>query len=286
MRYAEIISETILDEEVTTKPLNLFHGTDSDTFASFNPGQATKGDAHYNPLGQGMYATDSIRFALRFGRNVHRVTIPAGARYKRITHRQWSQSVGRNIITRALRVAFEQNGMDYSAYASGKATQVERDWEEYSAQDLATAYDRYCLGKRRPRRTTRPSREELDMMLDALITKAPQVPIPGCREDVQTLWGKIDQLLAANAPFAALRDIGLVVGTVFGFKVGRSVHKALPAISDEVFSEYDFVIFTDTLDHGTGKGGRSALEVVIFNPELQKTEALSMDDHIKAHMAA
>jgi hypothetical protein len=54
-------------------------------------------------------------------------------------------------------------------------------------------------------------------------------------------------------------------------------------VSNAVFGQYDFVIFTDTIDHGTGRHGKSALEVVIFNPELQKTSPLSMSDRIAAY---
>jgi hypothetical protein len=188
MRYAEIIAETVLDEEVTSKNLMFFHGTDSETFSSFQPDAAKKGMSHYNPLGQGMYATDSIQFAGKFGRNIHHVSIPAGARYKRITQRQWAQSVGRNIITKALRIAFKEKGLDYGAWMSGRATEPEQDWRHLGPGGIVDAYYRYCLRKPVPERGhTGLTSDGLRDMVAALKRKGPRVPVSDCREMMEAM---------------------------------------------------------------------------------------------------
>jgi hypothetical protein len=105
MRYHEIINEDVLK-----KDLILYHGTTSEPFDTFEPNKAAKGLTYYNPLGDGMYATNGVRFAKKFGSNVHRLVIPAGSTYKRITNRQWAQSVGRNIVMTALKQAFKNAG--------------------------------------------------------------------------------------------------------------------------------------------------------------------------------
>jgi len=232
MRYHEITNE-----DVTKKDIVFYHGTDSDAFDGLDVAKAAKGDQHYNPLGQGLYATDSLKFASGFGRNVHRVFIPAGSTYKRITMRQWAGSVGRNIVMTALKQVLAAKGIDL-----GRKGGPPRNSEDWDATDDAKA-----------------------------ITREFYAELPG--------------ILGRTVPYKGLKDAADAISNHFDPVIGHEVRQALPAVSNAVFSPYDFVIFTDTLDSGSGKNGKSALEVVITNPELQRTQAMSLSDRINA-MAA
>jgi len=107
-----------IHESVTKKPWTFYHGTASDTFDRFNPEHAAKGETHWNPLGNGMYATNNPNFAANFGHNVHKVVIPAGATYKRINMGTW-RSAGGGLVIRALRKAFKQCGQSFDDWQKG-----------------------------------------------------------------------------------------------------------------------------------------------------------------------
>lgn len=79
-----------------------FHGTDSGPFNEFDPSQAAKGDAHYNPLGRGLYVTDKPEFAQLFGENVYNVDIPDDCKIKKMSPRQAESAIG-DIIHRAMK---------------------------------------------------------------------------------------------------------------------------------------------------------------------------------------
>jgi len=85
-----------------------YHGTDSPPFDTFNPEEATKGDRHYNPLGDAMYVTDKEDFARFFGKNVLPVRIPKGAKIKRIY-----PSVVQSALESIIKKALKQVGIDY-----------------------------------------------------------------------------------------------------------------------------------------------------------------------------
>lgn len=226
----------ILGEAVTTKPVVLYHGTDSDAFDGFDPDRAAKGSAHYNPLGQGLYATDSVHMAKKFGAKVHRVTIPAGASYKRITMRQWADSVGRNIVMTALKKALATQGIDL-----GRKKPTPRNSMDWDATDDAKAQAR-------------------------------------------DFYAELPEILGGAVPYKGLKDAADTIANHFDPVIAHEVRQALPATSNAVFSAYDFVIFTDTLDAGTGRNGKSALEVVITNPALQRTQAMTHGEYIDAHI--
>jgi hypothetical protein len=98
-------------------------------------------------------------------------------------------------------------------------------------------------------------------------------------------YAELPEILGGAVPYKGLKDAADAVGNHFGAVIGHEVRQALPSVSNAVFSAYDFVIFTDTLDSGTGQNGKSALEVVITNPALQRTQAMSFTDRINASMS-
>ena len=110
-----------------------FHGTDSPPFTEFNPSKATKGEQHYNPLGDAMYVTDKPEFAKMFGKNVYDVKIPKNAKIKRISPSK-AESAIRDIIKRAL----EKVGIDYWQTDIGFRIQLRKllenaRWSPYDA---------------------------------------------------------------------------------------------------------------------------------------------------------
>jgi hypothetical protein len=94
-------------EVVNPQDMVLYHGTDSAApFSSYDPASAGKAQK-WNPLGAGMYATNSYKFALNFGRAVHKVLLPAGSTYRKVTQRQWGSTIGQKIIDQALATVFQ-----------------------------------------------------------------------------------------------------------------------------------------------------------------------------------
>lgn len=83
----------------------------------FEPKLAAKGEQYWNPLGDGMYATNNPHFAGQFGGNVYKVVIPAGATYRRISQTTWSRVTGEGIVMRALARAFKSKGQRYDRWA-------------------------------------------------------------------------------------------------------------------------------------------------------------------------
>ncbi len=79
-----------------------YHGTDSEAFDEYDPSKASKGEQHYNPLGNAMYVTDKPDFAKMFGDNVYDVRIPDDAIIKKINPSS-AKSAIRDILTRALK---------------------------------------------------------------------------------------------------------------------------------------------------------------------------------------
>tara|TARA_R110000824_G_scaffold148242_3_gene317880 strand:+ start:61725 stop:62312 length:588 start_codon:yes stop_codon:yes gene_type:complete len=79
-----------------------YHGTDSPEFNEFDSSKATKGDQHYNPLGEAMYVTDKPDFANMFGKNVYEVDVPDDAKIKKINPSKAASAIG-DILNRALK---------------------------------------------------------------------------------------------------------------------------------------------------------------------------------------
>lgn len=92
---------------ITNKDLTFYHGTDSESFKEFNPSLRKKEEVFWNPLGEGMYATDQEYFAQYFGKYVHPITIPAGAKYKRINQQTW-ESTGNTLVMQSLSDALKE----------------------------------------------------------------------------------------------------------------------------------------------------------------------------------
>lgn len=278
MRYADIINEDVLK-----KDLILYHGTKSEPFDTFTPSKATKGETFWNPLGDGMYATDAPRFASEFGSNVHEVHIPAGATYKRITPRQWSQGVGQTIAQRAIAQAFKACGQNFKDWengtkpdnkiATGKMSDAEI-LETCIRIGFPTASEEEKEKVRERGRTF--TRQTLIMNLKSIISRQPR---DKDQDKTRAIWEwnfEKRGLLARLSPYESLYEMGALARMIFGDKIGEAFEDALPKVSNAAFKRYDFVIFTDTNDViGHGKNGASALEVVIFNPAYQRTRAMT-----------
>jgi hypothetical protein len=85
-----------------------YHGTDSPPFTEYQPEKASKGEQHYNPLGEALYVTDKEDFAKMFGKNVYEVKVPKDAKIKRVKPSS-AESAIRDIIMRSIK----KSGIDY-----------------------------------------------------------------------------------------------------------------------------------------------------------------------------
>jgi len=116
-----------------------YHGTDSPPFHDFDPSKATKGERHFNPLGEAMYVTDKPEFAKMFGKNVYDVKIPKDAKIKRVSPNK-AQSAISDIIRRSLK----KIGIDYWKTDIGFKVDLGKilesaQWSPYDAIMEATA---------------------------------------------------------------------------------------------------------------------------------------------------
>lgn len=105
----EQLDRGYLAEVVNKRPMVLYHGTDSAPFIQFAPGKAAKGKQYWNPLGSGMYASNSAEMARAFGANVYEIIIPPGSNIKKLSTDAWN-SAGESMILRALGRALRDAG--------------------------------------------------------------------------------------------------------------------------------------------------------------------------------
>ncbi|RYE95595.1 MAG: hypothetical protein EOO77_42570 [Oxalobacteraceae bacterium] len=282
MRYHQLLSEAALQRDLV-----LYHGSDSGPFDSFAPGSAAKGEQLWNPLGNGMYATDSIRFARRFGKQIHKVVIPAGASFRRITNAEWASRVGRGIIYRAIKMAFDERGRNYTAWAKGNAKDLDLDPASMNTKTIIDTYHKLFVPLLpRPESV---SKEDLAAMKKAIIAKSPRSDSDSgyTRAAIEEFKKAMDRhLTLRTSPYQCMKDSVDVVRNTFGAYMGKLYMDALPQVSQSVLGKYDLVVFTDTADFDRmGRDGRSSQEIVIFNPAFQKAQPLSMEDRISAMSA-
>lgn len=107
MKFSEWLQLNEMPVGVTKVPATYYHGTDSEPFTRFDPSKAAKGKQFWNPLGSGLYVTDQEYFAKNFGKNVYKVEVPAGYRYKKYTRREWL-SAAHDLVYSALYEAIKQ----------------------------------------------------------------------------------------------------------------------------------------------------------------------------------
>lgn len=278
MRYAEILSEA-----ATTRDLTLYHGTDSAPFDGLDTSKAAKYLTYFNPLGQGLYATNSPLFAQKFGKNIHKVVIPAGASYKRVTPREWATGVGRNILFTAVKLAFKGRGRDYGAWKRGTATEPDPDYYYRGMTDWKVIQAMRALFPKKVKDggITRADIQQWEALLQA---KAPRVSIGDTREQVAEFERKAQELLDTYSPYESLKKSVELFDECFDDTLlTRDFQKIMPEIANRIFKNYDFVVFTETLDPaGLGGNRKSAMEFVIFNPELQRTQNLPLGKRIDA----
>lgn len=262
-----------IHESINRKPWTFYHGTKSDTFDHFDPNHASKGEQYWNPLGNGMYATNNPDFAYNFGHNVHKVIIPAGSTYRRINQNTW-RSVGGGLIIRALRKAFKQCGKSFDDWKNGvkpyKLADLKRLTREKQIDFIVAFYIRERHIDVRSKAETLDARELVEA-LDQIINITPRR-----RDDraVSDFFRTLYHTLERMSPYEGLYESSAIVDMIFGHEMSEAYEDWLPKISDQAFSKYDFVVFTETNDVlGDWRTGecKSSLEVVIFNPKLQRT---------------
>lgn len=265
---------TRLDEAVTSEPLTLYHGTKSEAFDSFAPKNAAKGEQFWNPLGNGMYATDSQFYASSYGSNVHKIIIPAGASYKRITMGVW-KTVGTSLVNKALRLAMKQHGQDYDEWRNGGPVTPE---PKMSHDDLIKACMSYYTDELGwdDEQAGWKVEDKTDQQLRAFYNRRKPKPTIKRGNDLQTRMLDFDyhleRAMTTEAPADGMCEAAAIVSRYMGNDIADAFHTILPMVADKTFSKYDFTVFTETQEMmGSGKNGASALEVVIFNPAYQKT---------------
>jgi hypothetical protein len=275
MRYSEIV----IDEEVNKREWVFYHGTKSAAFDKFNPHAADKGEQYWNPLGNGMYATNNPRFAAQFGPNVFRVVIPQGCRYKRINDASW-KNTGFSLVLRALKAAFKRCGENYDHWDNGSPL-VSTANKKMSRDDVLNALIT-CLQKSRSdwspqmEQTVRQNATRFDdaALLAELKNKVKFGPKDRDYEKgrkISQFRIQLFQLLARMSPYEGLYESAALIQIIFGEQIGEAYEDVLPKISDAVFGKYDFVVFTSTNDVYQYADEKESMEIVIFNPELQRT---------------
>jgi hypothetical protein len=271
MHIRELL-ETRLDEATNKTTWTFYHGTKSAPFDSFVPKAAAKGEQYWNPLGNGMYATDASQFASNFGPNVHKVVIPPGHTYKRITLKEWQMGAGRAIVLRALKAAFKKVGQNYREWQYGTkapAPNIKKMSRAQKIDMIVSEYEKRNLDVRQKAEAATDA--ILDGTIKSIITQMPRQRDEKKAKAVQRFLYDVHTQLRQNSPYEGLYEVSHAVHEAFGEEIAEAFHETLPATSDAVFGKFDFVVFTETNDViGVGKNGKSALEVVIFNPALQK----------------
>lgn len=261
----------MLAESVNKRELIFYHGTRSDPFDRFNASHAAKGEQFWNPLGNGMYVTDSPQFAASFGHQVHQVVIPAGCHYKRINQRSW-RSMAFGLVTRALRRAFRLAGQNYTEWEAGAAGKFPKKLDR---EQMIGQIRKYFEGRKIDdfeQRLMAASDEQLRGELARIETMLPRRIDLAKRKKIQNFRYETYRQLDNNSPYVGLYETSAIIGMEFGHDIAEHFEDVLPKLSTEMFGKYDFVVFTETNDViGLGPKGGSALEVVIFNPALQKT---------------
>lgn len=264
-----------LDESTNKTEWTLYHGTKSAPFDAFAPTSAAKGEQFWNPLGNGMYATDVPQFASNFGDKVHKVVIPPGHTYRRINLREWQTGTGRGLVMRALKAAFKKVGQSYDAWQKGTkapAPNIKKMTRQQKI-DMIVAHYRDQHKDIRQKAIAAPDKV-IDSTIKNIIDTMPRVRDRAKEKAVQRFLYDVNTQLGQNSPYEGLYEVSAAVQQAFGDEIGEAFHETLPATSNTVFGKFDFVVFTETNDViGLGKDGASALEVVIFNPALQKTVA-------------
>ena len=218
-------SETLV-EAVNKKPIKLYHGTDSAGFQKFAPSKAVKGQQYWNPLGTGLYASNSAEMAASFGKNVYEIIIPPGYSYKRFNDQTW-MSTGISIALRSLSLALRD--------------EFKVKIKVGDLNDLGYAL-REIFG---------PDRES------------------------QIIRGIYQGIQQSGSPYEGLTECMEIVFLWAGEDVAARWKDHTEQYADKKLGKFDFVIFHQTnwpyfvYDE---KGKKiSPVEVVIYNPELQKT---------------
>ena len=80
------------DEWVKGQGKEIYHSTDSETFNVFDPAQAMKGEAFFNPLGDGLFLSSNKNFTRRFGKNTYEYILPKDTKTKIITDIKFAQT--------------------------------------------------------------------------------------------------------------------------------------------------------------------------------------------------
>jgi hypothetical protein len=269
MRSAEIITESTNKREWT-----FYHGTASEVFHTFEPKNATKGEAYWNPLGNGMYATNNKEFARSFGHNLYKVIIPIGSTYKRISQDVWAYSTGPGLITRTLRAAMKKAGYSYDAWDSGekaKGPDVKKMNREEMIAFIIDAYSHMepdeleNLKVRASEATDDTLRSNVKHKLDYTPRQVDKV-----KQDAIFNFKVIcNQMVRQNAPYTSLVECASAVEMYFNTfdpKIHEYFEDLLPKMSDQLFGKYDFIVFSETESISMD----DTWEVVIFNPALQK----------------
>jgi hypothetical protein len=271
----------ILMEAVTKRPWTFYHGTKSDAFQQFNPSLASKGEQYWNPLGDGMYVTNNPRFASNFGHNVHTVVIPAGSTYKRINTQMWQYSTGPGLIMRALRRAFKAVGENYDHWDHGvpvKSPDAKKLSREQIIDALVASYQTDIRANAAKFDTERLRQElikrwkwnrESDRSGTAQI-EGGEVMLKS--KIIYQFKYHMGQTLRQNDPYTGLYECSHLVMMLFGQPIYEAFSQTLPAVSNEKFGKFDFVVFTETNDVFTFTDDESTSEVVIFNPALQRVQ--------------
>lgn len=267
MRYHEI-----LDEAVNKREWVFYHGTKSAPFDQFEPSKAAKGEQYWNPLGNGMYVTDQPVFAAYFGPHIHKIVIPPGCNYKRINQRTWI-SMSWKLVLRALRRAFRSAGENVDQWRKGKPFKFPKNISR--EQMLAAVNDFYKgRGDDISEKIAALNDDQLRKQCKYIETITPGQVDAEKQKKIQEFEIEARKCLRTNSPYEGLYEVHYLVGYIFSEQINDHFAKSLPELSDEIFGKYDFVVFTDTNDViGHGKNGASSLEVVIFNPALQKTNS-------------
>lgn len=272
----------ILNEAINKKPLVLYHGSNSDAFDTFAPQSAAKGEQYWNPLGNGMYATNMERFASNFGDKVHKVIIPPGYKYLRINMNQW-QTIGESLVMSSLKAAMKQCGQNYDHWENGEPIKpVFPKNREAIIDAIIVNFKKNSALTNEQEKQVRTKTEEwsTDKLLKYLKNNTQKSRQPKDETKSKKIWNfryEVYRILGKTSPYEGLYETSALVDD-FGEDIYRAYHDILPHMSDKKFQGYDFIIFTETNDvigNWDDKKNRSvsSWEVVIFNKDLQKTQA-------------
>ena len=288
---ASVLPKRILREAVNAREMVFYHGTQSGPFDSFAPKAAAKGTQHWNPLGTALYVTDQPYFARYFGPNVHKVVIPPGYKYKRVTLREWQTSLGYNLVLKAVARALKKHGLDPKKLGKGTPRRPPslrgKTPDELRTILKAVAVEAYRSAEeaKLDDAIAKLKDDELPEMIKNTFKRLPNDVDPADQAKYQEINSKlldfkiaVTRNLRQNSPYEGLYEALHCVQANLSNELADDFEQFICEETDKVFGKYDFVIFTETndvigYDAGKGRGNRSALEVLIYNPALQRAVA-------------